>query len=154
MDQLTPTERTLINSSLKNIRDTYFKTPISITKTGTGAVMPDRWNSGMTTKSGAIGGVVYNLKAMIEYVNPSTSFFMDTVGGADGDFQMLVTCGVEEAITEGAITSSRKCVISEGDSLTVSESGKKYRIVAVLFDGHYDNSGQLLMFKCTAETLN
>lgn len=154
MDKLSISEKALIQSSLKDVRDTYFKTPITITRTGTGAVMPDRWNSGMTAKSGALGGVVYSISAMIEYVNPSTSFFMDTIGGADGDFQMLASCGVQEAITEGIVTDSRKCVVSDGDSVTVSESGKKYRIVAILFDGHYDSSGQLIMFKCTEETLN
>lgn len=153
MDLLSGQEKYTIESALRNIRDTYFKTPISITRTGVGGVLPDRWNSGTTKKSGASQADTYSLLGMVEYRDPTTSFFMDNVGGADGDFDIMITVGVDEAIASGVISAERKSVVRDGDTVAVANNGEKYRIIAILFDGHFDSSGQLLMFKCKRETL-
>lgn len=153
MDILSSTERQGIADVIDNVADTYFNTSVSITRTGVNGVLPDRWNSATTQTSGASQGSVYQIFSMIEYVNPSTSYFMDSIGGADGDFDVLITTTVKRAVIQSIITSNRKCVIRDGDTIEIENNEDKYRIVAVLFDGHFDSSGQLLIFKCKRETL-
>lgn len=139
MDLLSDLDRLNIRNAIKDVTDTFMKTPVVYTLSS-GETL-DRFNRGMGTKQEQ----VVNLMALAEYKDNEGEFGKELPDGIKNEAQIKLTYNLEDLQALNLIDTSNWTHPFKLGADTFTTQGCYYKLVWVGYDGSLDQKNVLVV---------
>ncbi len=136
-DLLSPAQRAQIRLALKDVTDTFMKTPVVYSMKGESL---DRFNEDRTDE----GSTTFNFNALVEYPTEDSDKIQKFSEGALDTAEIMLTMNLEDLKAINFVNSSNICIGNDTkDYFTVN--GEVYRVCLICYDGPLDQKNILVV---------